>query len=151
MVISWVTRSSWPQQYGCPRHAIRRVIPSQSLGIMPGFHVPDGLDNVKIKIQERLPVRYPLPTGYIGGPWIIWFMRMLKSMVSYRRLWVWALPRLEFQLYSQNPVSALGAPPVTLGWPYQSGIGSVPEKVMGDFMFMVSISCPPVGLQCLDN
>ena len=48
-----------------------RVIPSQCLGIMPGFHVPDGLDNVKIKIQERLPVRYPLPTGYIGGPWII--------------------------------------------------------------------------------
>ena len=47
------------------------VIPSQCLGIMPGFHVPDGLDNVKIKIQERLPVRYPLPTGYIGGPWVI--------------------------------------------------------------------------------
>ena len=113
MVIRWVTRSSWPQQDGCPRHAMLRVIPSQCLGIMPGFHVPDGLDNVKIKIQERLPVRCPLPTGHIGGPWIIWFMRILKSMVSYRRLWVWALPRLEFQLYSQNPVSALGAPTVT--------------------------------------
>ena len=70
MVIRWVTRSLWPQQDGCPRHAMLRVIPSQCLGIMPGFHVPDGLDNVKIKIQERLPVRYPLPTGYIGGPWI---------------------------------------------------------------------------------
>ena len=151
MVISWVTCSSWLQQDGCPRHAMLRVIPSQCLGIMPGFHVPDGLDNVKIKIQERLPVCYPLPTGYIGGPWIIWFMRMLKSMVSYRRLWDVSSTPPGCSCCTQKVPDKSGAPPVTLGWPYQSGIGSVPEKVMGDFMFMVSISCPPVGLQCLDN
>ena len=112
MVISWVTGFPVAATIWVLRHTIRRVIPSQKLGIMPGFHVPDGLDNVKIKIQERLPVRCPLLTGHIGGPWIIWFMRMLKSMVSYRRSWVWALPRLDVRA-SQNPVSALGAPTLT--------------------------------------
>ena len=49
-----------------------RVAPSYCLGAMPGLHVPDGLEfSRQMKIQERLPVRYPCPTGYIGGPWVI--------------------------------------------------------------------------------
>ena len=49
-----------------------RVAPSYCLGAMPGLHVPDGLEfSRQMKIQERLPVRHPFPTGYIGGPWVI--------------------------------------------------------------------------------
>ena len=44
VVFRWATSSSWSQQDGCPRQAMLRVVPSQCLGAMPGFHVPDGLE-----------------------------------------------------------------------------------------------------------
>ena len=95
---------------------------------MPGFHVPDGLDDVKIKIQEQLPVRCPLSlTGHIGSSWIIWFMWILKSngvLSAFVRRELY--PARMFQCMQKVPVK-LGVPPVTLWWPHQSGAGSVPE------------------------
>ena len=53
---------------------MRRVASSSSHGLeaMPSLHVLDGLDfSCQMKIQERLPMRYPSPKGFIGGPWVI--------------------------------------------------------------------------------
>ena len=52
---------------------MRRVASSSSHGLeaMPSLHVLDGLDfSCQMKIQERLPMRYPSPKGFIGGPWV---------------------------------------------------------------------------------
>ena len=59
------------QDGGCPRQAMLRVASSQCLEAMPSHHVLDGLEfSCQMKIQERLPVRYPSPKGFIGSPWV---------------------------------------------------------------------------------
>ena len=152
MVKSWVTRFLVAATIWVLKHAIRRVIPSQKVGIMPGFHVPDGLDDVKIKIQEQLPVRCPQSlTGHIGSSWIIWFMWILKSngvLSAFVRRELY--PARMFQLYAESAWQVRGATCNPLmASPVRCWLGS--RESHGDFMFMVSISCPQVGLQCLDN
>ena len=59
------------QDGGCPWQAMHRVASSQCLEAMPSLHVLDGLEfSRQMKIQERLPMRYPSPKGFIGGPWV---------------------------------------------------------------------------------